>query len=94
MKEFKLIRVYLEKKNILPFRIMMLVASWPFLVGAFEVAVSGSASLWTHVATRGEDWGYYTNLIMKATFALFFLWLGTFGTRDIVTVGKDWGDSI
>lgn len=88
MKEPELIRVYLKRKYVLAFRIVMLLVSWPFIFDVYQVIVAGSANLGTHIAVRGEDWGYYAHLSKKGIFALFFLWLGTFGTKDIATVDK------
>lgn len=60
----------------------MLLAALPYLVNTYEVLVQGSADLGTHVAVKGDDWGYYARLFKNIAFLLFFVWLATFGVKE------------
>ncbi len=82
----KILRVYLDRKYLVGFRIIMLLVACFFLVEAYEIYSSGEAISRRNVATLGvsesEDFAYYSALGKKLAFGLFFTWLGTFGSTD------------
>lgn len=82
MSELKLIRIFVEKKFLLPLRIVLLLVAMPFLFDAYEVLISGVADNGKTVRIRGQDWGYFLYLGKKVAFALFFIWLATGGLKE------------
>lgn len=89
MNKFKLIRIYIDKKYILAFRIIMLLISWPFVVDVYEIISTGIADTGKYISVKGEDWGYYAYLSKKLAFSLFFIWLGSFGVQDKALASDD-----
>jgi len=79
MSEIKLIRVELEKNYVLAFRLVMILAAWPFLSNIYFAFVTGSIDLRTYTAVRGESLAFYVGVAKNAAFAMLFLWLATFG---------------
>jgi hypothetical protein len=79
------IEIPLEKKFVIPFRIVMILIALPFALEAYNVVTTGVADRGIDVVSRGEHWGYYAHLAKHASFALLFLWLGSFGVRDKAT---------
>lgn len=75
--------VYLDKKFLTAFRILMIIVSIPFLHDVYTVFSSEVANSGGVVTKKGEGWGYYAYLFKKLAFAFFFIWLGTFGAKDI-----------
>jgi len=82
MSRPKLIRIYVEKKFLLPLRIVFLLVAMPFLVDAFEALDSGIAYNGRMVRVRGEGWLYFLFLFRELIFALFFIWLATGGLKE------------
>jgi len=82
------IEIPLDKKYIVPFRIIMLLIAVPFAIEVYEVLTTGIADKGSYTITRGEDWGYYAHLGKYLSFALFFLWLGSFGVKDKAVVAR------
>lgn len=83
----KIIRVFLEKKFLLGFRLIMLLIAMFFLMGAYEIYSSGeSFGRGGNHAVLGEssteNFAYYAELIKELVFAILFIWLGTFGSRS------------
>ena len=76
------IEIPLDKKYIAPFRIIMFLIAVPFAVEVYDVLATGIADKGSYVIARGEHWGYYAHLGKYVSFALFFLWLGSFGVKD------------
>lgn len=79
MSEIKLIRVELEKNYVLAFRLVMILAAWPFLSNIYFAFLTGSIDIRTFTAVRGESLAFYVGVAKNAAFALLFLWLGSFG---------------
>ena len=61
----KLIKLYLNKKYILGFRIVMLFCSYPFMLKVYEALINGYATMPNSIAVQGENWGYYAYLFQK-----------------------------
>jgi len=76
-----LIEIPLDKKYVVMFRVVMLIAAIPFVREVYEIIVSGEAELRSFTATRGDHWGYYAELSKESMIALFLLWMGTFGVK-------------
>jgi hypothetical protein len=76
------IEIPLDKRFITPFRIVMILIALPFAIEVYDVLNTGVADRGIDVIARGEHWGYYAHLAKYASFALLFLWLGSFGVRD------------
>lgn len=81
MKSNVLMRVYLEKKFLLAFRLLMIFVAlyflWP-IYGAFNdgyVIVKGSKRM------EGQM-SFYSYLIKDLLIAALFIWLGTGGARE------------
>lgn len=82
MSEFKLIRIYAEKKYVLPLRIIMLVVAYPFIQEAYQFIESGVIKSGQFTFVLGEHWGFYAHLSQEVIIALVLLWLGSFGIQD------------
>ena len=83
------IEIPLDRKYILPFRIIMLLIAAPFVAEVFEVLTTGVADRGIDVIARGENWGFYAHLAKYTSFALLFLWLGSFGVKDKTASTRD-----
>lgn len=81
MRKFKLLVVYLDEKYLLSFKLIMLLISAYFLYEAYIVYETGIADKGSYVIRVGEHRGYYSFLMKKCAFGLFFMWLGTFGSK-------------
>lgn len=82
------IEIPLDKRYIVPFRLIMLLIAVPFAMEVYEVLATGVADKGSYVVTRGEHWGYYAHLAKYLAFALLFLWLGSFGVKDKEAVAR------
>lgn len=78
----KLIKVYLKKKHLLPFRVFMVLVSLPFVINSYETLTTSIALDGKFTFVKGEHWGYYTYLGKNLVFSLLFLWLGLFGAKE------------
>jgi hypothetical protein len=81
MNDSKTFRVYLNKKHLLAFRVIMLLVAIPFVTKVYYAISLGQIDAGTHIVIRGESWGYYTYLAKYGMFSIFFLWLASFGSR-------------
>lgn len=73
-----MLRVYLERKYILPFRMVMLLATVPFLINMYDAINTGIAFSGRYYVEAYTS-GFYVYLLKQGAFLLLFLWLGTFG---------------
>ena len=81
MKKDTLIRVYLEKKFVLAFRLLMIFVALFFLWPIYDAFNSG------YVVAKGSkrmegEMSFYTYLIKELVIAALFIWLGTGGVRE------------
>lgn len=74
--------VELNKKYLIGFKIIMFLISIPFVVDAYEICITGSyVNKYGHEYTpEGPTRGFYSYLIQKIVFAMFFIWLASFGS--------------
>lgn len=82
----KPIRVYIKKKYLLGFRIVMLIVALPFLGDAYNAIITGEiltnrGNLRVLDETSTSNFAYYAALGKEVIFSLFFLWLATFGSK-------------
>jgi hypothetical protein len=82
MAKLKIIKVYLDKKYLLAFRVAMILVALPFILNVYETLTSGVALDGKFTFIQGEHWGYYSYLSKNLAFSFLFLWLGLFGTEE------------
>ncbi|MDJ0917633.1 MAG: hypothetical protein QNJ05_07710 [Woeseiaceae bacterium] len=80
MKETKPIRVYLEKKWLTPFRILMLMLATPFIADVYSALATGVSQGRVYDPTIDEPFYLYVEVLRDAAFALLMLWFATFGS--------------
>ncbi len=78
----KLIRVYLERKYLLTFRIVMLLIAMHFVEDLFITISTGVAEVRSSAFIRGEHWGYYAHTFKVSMIVIVFVWLGSFGAKE------------
>ncbi len=84
----KIIRVYMDKRFLLVFRFLMLLVALFFLAEAYKTYATGeSFGRGSNHAILGEsstdDFAYYAELVKEFVFGVFFIWLGTLGSRSV-----------
>lgn len=82
MSSTRVIRVYLERKFLYAFKVVMILVAVPFALEFYEILTTQKATLRTVTVSQGEHWGFYAELIKNGSIALFFLWLGTLGSKE------------
>lgn len=85
MYKFKLIRIYVDKKYLLSFKLVVLILALPFLYKVYDLITTGMVIDGEHTFIKGEDSGFYSYLINYITFSALLLWLGFFGFKDKAT---------
>lgn len=78
-----MLRIYIHKKYLVAFRIVMIIAALPFADNVYDAVTTGTTNLRTDYVTRGEHWGFYANVAKNLAFTFFFIWLATGGTRKV-----------
>lgn len=79
MRKFKFIQVELKKEYVLAFRLVMILAAWPFLSNIYDSFATGEVSIGTFTAVKGVSAGFYFGLAKNFAFALLFVWLASLG---------------
>ena len=79
MSKIKLLKVYLDKKYLIPFRLVMLLVSLPFVIDIYVALDTGFSG--GRIAFSSGEFGYYSYISKKAAFSAFFLWLASFGSK-------------
>lgn len=82
MSELKLVRIYVQKKYIVPMRIVFFLASIPFFLDAIFICLSGNTSHGNYVEADGGGMSFVLSLGEKLAFAMLFVWLATGALRE------------
>jgi len=87
MSKVSLIRLQIGIKYYWWFKVLMLIISLPVVMDIYETYSAGYVIDRELTFIKGQDFGYWLYLLKQMSFALFFIWLGTFGSiRKISTV--------
>jgi hypothetical protein len=79
-KNFKLVKFYLDKKYIIPFRIIMLSIAVLVLIDIYDGLSTGE--IYSRNSNFDKNhWGYYAALFKQSIFAFICSWFGTLGVK-------------
>lgn len=81
MKNEHIMRVYLEKKFLFSFRLLMFFAATFFLWPIYDAFNDGYVVVKGVKRLEGQE-SFYSYLIKEAAIAAMFIWLGTGGVRE------------
>lgn len=79
----KLLVVYMEKKYLLGFKLLMMVLAIPVALEIIDIISSGSVvnSKGKELILGEESYAFYSKLIKEIAIFVLFSWLGTFGSK-------------
>lgn len=89
MSKRKPLTVYISKRYLLAFRILMLLIATYFLIDMYEVWIHGIVNQGSVTHIKGDGLGFYSYFLKKVSFTCLFLWLATFGAKDLSSADKD-----
>lgn len=81
MRNHKFVVVYLEKKFLFGFRLLMLFVAYVFAMNAYE-AIDTSVIRYRGREITSELGAFYLHLLKEVLISLLFLWLATGGAKE------------